>query len=671
MKSLSPAETADLAKLHSGYPWVEVVDIECPMSFDQADVPNAAFSFDGARNHILLCSSQEGLFMPREGWTAWALDGGMYANAVPFRRDDIRDTTDSYGRVQTVLTLGDSRGLMAGFLDANGGCCGWRAWLHLVMVSDLELRTVTKSGVTLSYQIGEAPDVSVPFAVSSAATDGQGVTLSLSSGTELDRKYPPRVMLKNYCQLKYMSEECGCSGLVIWRDYAGQAGGGDHELDFATPSGLVKAGDRLSVLDPATGDVLLEVGWRVLWAQETPSAGADGTALAWFVCQQADGSANLCPGMIALDGGAPVATRWTGSSFRVTSLFADTQYASLGLADQMRKCFAATDSALYFIDFWQSSGNAVGFRSNTLKCVEMTSATSGQMADMSGFSGLNFLQISFEQRWAGVGLVSASQEGRGRMSDGIPALFTYNGTNWMFVFGAERYALAVACGRSPDETDGDVNFPRTVRCLLLNQVTGDGRGCYWEDAPWEPGEQEILEPISLPDAGGLVDFSNAHLAEGVGVDYGDGFVDTGGRHFLYPNPDGGEVLLVEGGWFVDYARPFATEACRPAGSWHAAWGSDYRYAWNEETGELVQLGDSFSGAVSLGLLPGLGGLAVKAWNSPEGRPSEILAVVDGHPVLAKMASDEPCDHSLAACRQRANRQRFGGFAGIGSGGLLE
>jgi hypothetical protein len=278
------------------------------------------------------------------------------------------------------------------------------------------------------------------------------------------------------------------------------------------------------------------------------------------------------------------------------------------------------------------------------------------------------------------------------MEDGIPALFTYNGSNWMFAFGAERYALAFAPVRSLDAIDGDPNMPLGVECLLLNQTSdGSGVGRYWSDAPWDAGgAREILELIEAGEPASPVDFSNARLAEGIGIDY-DGTRLLGcGRHFLYPNPDGDGILLVTETLGGADVTAFATNASRPVGSWTSPNGWQYRYAADGDTGELVQLAEfstgakslglltglggvaEFStGAKSLGLLTGLGGVAVTEWNNAEDRPSGILAVLGGAPALAGMADDTPCDHSLAACRRRANRQRFGGFAGIGSGGLLE
>jgi len=668
MKSISQTEAADLAKLHSGSPWVEILDIECPDGFDQAGVPESAFCSDGARVHILLSSSSEGLFIPMAGWTSWPLEGGMYANAVPFQRDDIRDTTDSYGRVQTAVTLGDSKGFLASFLDANSGCCGWKVTVYAVMVADLTLHTVTKGNVTYVYQEATPPDMGYPFVVTGAATDGQGVTVNLSSGSELDRKYPPRIMLKNYCQLRYGSAECGASGLFVEREYQQCSGTGFHDLDFITPNGLVRCGNRLSVIDLATGDVLKTVAADVVWAEETPSAGQGGTVAAWFAYRDASHPSRLHPGLLVIEDG--VYNSYGDTGINLTANYSDAADPAI-LADRLRRSFSATDSALYCIDFWTATAGV--YKSNILKAY----AISGDHG-IAAVASLGFLddayccQVSMQQRWAGCGIFT-TEAGRSARLYGSALAFTgcenLQSGEWYYLDGGYT-ALAVALRREADspEDDPDRFSPIEVPCLFLNDrgiysqgVPGPGQGYFFKDAPKEP---EYNDPTVLEYDGAPLDFSDVWTGEGVFIERED---FLGGARVFNLALAGGLMRCA-----YNFLAPSVTYIELPVNMQigHDSVTSRFQlfdtaaqtlYDWNEwddDPAVFANCGD-------------LTAFHVMFRDFLTYRPLKAYAIRDGRLQLVTDSAASPCGHSLADCRRRCNRARFGGFAGIGNGGLLE
>ena len=658
MKSISQAEAADLARVHSGNPWAEVIDLECPEDFVQAGLPDSAFCFDGTLNHILLCSSGEGLFMPKDGWTSWLPAPGMYANAVPFQRDDIRDTTDSYGRVLTALSLGDSEGLLAAFLDANSGCCGWKATVYSVMIADQTVYTDTVSGVTLTYQKAEPPDLGVPFTVASAASDGQGITVSLSSSTELDRKFPPRIMLKNYCQLTFGSPECAASGLVYDREYASLSGTGDHSLDFIDGRGLVKCGDRLGVLDFASGSVLLAVSARVVWAEMTWSAGEEDTVVAWYVAVHPSYSSRLYPGIIVIEDGEYKA--YGNTSISLTNYFSDGQYASGNLADRLRRSFSATDSALYYIDCWTSSPGV--FKSNAVRCVERTGAHGIQAVGSLGFlDSVCCCQVSMRQRWAGCGIFT-SGSARSTSIYGAAVAFTGKASAWYRQDLGVDAALALALWRDadvPEDDDPENSSSLEMSGIVVNDRGQDlGRGYFFYGTP-KDAYAEPLETLAYRHA--PVDFSDVQDASGLACDSSDYF---GMRMFWMPSDSG--MLIVD-------AEGYVTATGVDANVWLGGDGGETsRYCffdtasqtffeWNPWDDEPFVAGNC--GPLYAALVYGR--------DYSTYIPLGCYVIRDGVLCHADLAVRRPCSQSLADCRRRGNRARFGGFAGIGNGGLLE
>lgn len=145
MKEITAAAQSDLVKLHSGNPWVELLDIELPADFTPQSTPVNEYRFLNqdpvGRWHVLLTNAHQDVCQPANGWQSARLaddDNAGVMNwrtfcAVPYVRDEMQDSNDESGLVAARISLGDAAGVIRSIMDRTAGMVNLRVQMELAM----------------------------------------------------------------------------------------------------------------------------------------------------------------------------------------------------------------------------------------------------------------------------------------------------------------------------------------------------------------------------------------------------------------------------------------------------------------------------------------------------------------------------------------------------------
>ena len=137
MRSISETARDDIALLHGGLEWAELVDIRLPDGFNPSasELKWMAMAPDGSR-HILVTSAAVPVCLKAAGWRTYDYtDGYKVFFNVPYTRDAIEDANEnSNGLVKTRITLGDTSGTVKAVMDRTFGLCGLRVDMSWAMV---------------------------------------------------------------------------------------------------------------------------------------------------------------------------------------------------------------------------------------------------------------------------------------------------------------------------------------------------------------------------------------------------------------------------------------------------------------------------------------------------------------------------------------------------------
>lgn len=214
MRTLSETAQGDIVKLIGGLPWAEVIDLHLPDDFTPTatEASFVAVDPDGGR-HILISNlgDVDKVGQPETGWTT----SGQPANykwffAVPYQRDNIEDSSEQRGAVNTRISIGDTGGVIKAIVDRCDGLNGLRVDIAMVLINPND--AISVDGTMACH----APDVIYSFNVGSTTFDGVHLSCTLTVDSPIEWKFPPRAMLKNVCHFAFKSVECGFTGMVYF-----------------------------------------------------------------------------------------------------------------------------------------------------------------------------------------------------------------------------------------------------------------------------------------------------------------------------------------------------------------------------------------------------------------------------------------------------------------------
>lgn len=211
MKTLSADAQADIVKLTGGQAWVEVVDISLPSDYESSAIEDTFIAIaPDLSKHILLCNgfNNDKVVMRVASWQTPSHAAGLKVFwSVPYERDNIEDSSDKRGAVNTRITIGDAGNTIGSIMDKTDGMIGLGVSIGMALVDHDDALTVA-DGTIVVFE----PDILYDFVVNAATHDGINFSITLAIDTPLEWKYPENTMLKNVCPFKYGGPECGYSG---------------------------------------------------------------------------------------------------------------------------------------------------------------------------------------------------------------------------------------------------------------------------------------------------------------------------------------------------------------------------------------------------------------------------------------------------------------------------
>lgn len=213
MRTLSETAQADIIKLTGGKPWCEVIDITLPTDYEPSATELTFLSKDpDDLYHILITNSimESRLAIAATGWATQGLTAGYkWYFGVPYQRDPIEDSSEKKGAVNSRIMLGDTGGTIKAIVDKCDGFIGLNVSIGFAMVNSESAFTVS-TGFIECYE----PDVTYDWQVKTTTHDKTYFSCTLFIDSPIEWKFPPRTMLKNVCHFAFRGTECGFDGNV-------------------------------------------------------------------------------------------------------------------------------------------------------------------------------------------------------------------------------------------------------------------------------------------------------------------------------------------------------------------------------------------------------------------------------------------------------------------------
>ena len=214
MKEFAEEEALDIEMQSGGNPWVELVDVVIPTSYNSGltDAEKAFMNLDpNGVYHILMTNAQKICLLPTAGWSYQVSGGNRVFIAVPYKRDDVEETDSDYGEVATTISLGDTGHYLKSLMEKFDGMVGFRVTLSQSMVdpdgtaSDAPYRRT-------DYLVVRDPSTELYFEVGTVSHNKTYFSLTLESAFPMEWRYPYRTIIKASCQWRFKSPECGYAG---------------------------------------------------------------------------------------------------------------------------------------------------------------------------------------------------------------------------------------------------------------------------------------------------------------------------------------------------------------------------------------------------------------------------------------------------------------------------
>lgn len=214
MRTLSETAQADIVKLTGGKPWCEVIDITLPEDFSPSATELTFLSKDPDDiYHILITNSimESRLAIAAPGWATQGLTADYkWYFGVPYQRDPIEDSSEKKGAVNSRIMLGDTGGTIKAIVDKADGFIGLNVSIGFAMVNTASAFTVS-TGFLECYE----PDVTYDWQIKTTTHDKTYFSCTLFIDSPIEWKFPPRTMFKNVCHFAFKGTECGFDGSFV------------------------------------------------------------------------------------------------------------------------------------------------------------------------------------------------------------------------------------------------------------------------------------------------------------------------------------------------------------------------------------------------------------------------------------------------------------------------
>ena len=627
MRELTGRAQADIRKLIGGVPWIELLDVRLPDYFEPTVTEKKflAVAPDG-RYHVLVTNalSEGKVHLPTDGWQTegQVADCKCYF-AIPYERDQVADSSEKQGQMNSRVTLGDAGGVIQEMVDRCDGLYGAAVSIGFAMQDD----SGGGLGLAVDAVVCHEPEVVLDFTVSRTMHDGTNFAAVLSSDTPLEWKFPARTMLKNVCHFQFKGLECGFDGNPVRRVAPERRGDGVTGL-FGGHWAII--GGHVQRLVPDGATVMANVpGVDADNYLHIESAGNDY----FFAVREQDNY------FIYFDGTAPVSFNVTAQRVIKNAAYPFCNTISSGGDND---AYAITNTAI--TRYLHRFAGAVRTRIGTGQYFNIVSSPlpglcyAIQGGAYSGTGGAFVAANSTTGRLVRVEGATITDIGDGKLWRWCSAVGYDNGE----IQSIEIYAV----------TDGGE--------LWLIDDWKDSGG--W-DTPYfsrvkyyelTGGFFQEAGDVTLPGAPECGQFSHSVTPYGHElIIIIDGVLWAGIREQLYYFNDAEN-------WKIVSAIP-KREDLLDCFSVVVSEANTYIMQFTNFDDGIFQFSAKVRGAV-VGVLP------LAGFNAD----NQALYYLAGSEVFLIERKDfATCDHTLTDCKERGNEVRFGGFPGIGSGGLTQ
>lgn len=221
MRELTNRAKTDIIKLYGGAAWIEIIEIKLPDYFIPTDKEKEFLSLSPDNKwHILITNVQnyDYVMLPAANWQTEGLQADYKCFfGVPYERDQVSDTNEQQGQMNSRIMLGDTGGIIKSIVDRADGLYGCEVKVGFTMQNEDSLLD--------KIEVYE-PEVVLEFTVSSIGHDLTNFICILSSDTPLEWKFPARTMLKNVCHFQFRGLECGFTGDIVQKVMSSRKAGG-------------------------------------------------------------------------------------------------------------------------------------------------------------------------------------------------------------------------------------------------------------------------------------------------------------------------------------------------------------------------------------------------------------------------------------------------------------
>jgi phage-related protein len=608
MRTLSETAQADIVKLTGGKPWCEVIDITLPEDFSPSATELTFLSKDPDDiYHILITNSIMESRLAIAA-TGWATQGLTAGYKWYFGVPYQRDPIEDSSEKKGAVNSRIMLGDTGGTIKAIVDKADGFIGLN-VSIGFAMVNTASAFTVSTGFLECYEPDVTYDWQIKTTTHDKTYFSCTLFIDSPIEWKFPPRTMFKNVCHFAFKGTECGFDGNVV-RPVKPKRGA-DIIGKSIYPGGWLISGGYVEKLDLA-GSVL------------TTSVSA------------------------LTDGDYEFITNASGNQF----------YAKR----------AGSDYAVYYLDgdVYSVKGSAYYKLINTTEYPIENTLTSGATGDAYAIT------------------YTASTRRLYRFSSGTTV--TRVGTEQYYNVvssPSEGVAFAIQGGTY----SGGTFTPSNQTTGRLVRIAGVTQTSISEDIAWKwvrAVSATVAYAIDLSDnlyyiSGSSVTAVTVYDLENPGV--GVTVIGTRNRHnFLSVSVDSeGEC------YFISY------EGTDGNGVLKFVWNAYQYYIDETKVFNMISLVERdllliwHSEGIIIGWYhPSDGQIYFDTIDNPKGTVTDILPSSDfhigspkfyyvsgGNLYLYEYKPYATCNHRLSDCLLRGNQERFGGYPGIGSGGLTK
>lgn len=608
MRTLSEAAQADIVKLTGGKPWCEVIDITLPEDFSPSATELTFLSkAPDGIYHILITNSIMESRLAIAA-TGWATQGLTAGYKWYFGVPYQRDPIEDSSEKKGAVNSRIMLGDTGGTIKAIVDKADGFIGLN-VSIGFAMVNTASAFTVSTGFLECYEPDVTYDWQIKTTTHDKTYFSCTLFIDSPIEWKFPPRTMFKNVCHFAFKGTECGFDGNVV-RPVKPKRGA-DIIGKSIYPGGWLISGGYVEKLDMTTGSVITTTVPALTDADYEYITTVSGD---YFYAKRAGSDY-----AVYFDGSVSSQVKSTYCKLINTAVYPIENTLSSGANGN---AYAITDTEATRRLYRFSSGTTVTRVGTERYYNVVSSPAAGSAFAIQGgtYSG---------------GTFTPSNQTTGRLVriDGVTQTSISEDIVWKWV-----RAVSATVAYAIDSSDNLYYISgSSVTAVTVYNLENPGVGVT------------------------VIGTRNRHNFLSVSVD------SEGECYFIsYEGTDGDGVLKFVSNayqYYIDETKVFNMISLVER---------DLLLIWHSE-GIIIGLYHFFDGQIYFDTIDNQQGIITDILPSSGfsiGSP-KFYYVAGGNLYLYEYKPYATCNHRLSDCLLRGNQERFGGYPGIGSGGLTK